>query len=487
MLVRTLLSLFSAALVLSGCTPDPDNHKKNRRPPSAKTADKSTNLDSPVGAEFVAAEQAVVDRAMERAKLEGKLVAVNMSAAWCNPCQKFKKAFHEQESAMSAALAKWEFVVLEQTTTEMPWGFWDFLPMVVTAVPTFFLIDPTTGSKTMFSTESPDDFKRYLESFETNRSLVDGADQKVREALRTGTEVNIDDLYSVVDSMTPEQGIGAFRPLWNDVVKAMKEHPDQFPVDKGYDAESLNSLFYSAYSFLISEGVATLSDVVAEAPVFARSDILTYPSLTRIFSFEVALQKTYITQGSLAAARQCDSLAQRTASLPELTLAVPPEGASAEEIKRIEEENTANRAEYNAIPVRKKQICTLLKGATGLVTQEELKKVVQEDAASRVPMEDDIFMRTAVFAGEYAAALRVLERTGQKEQQDIAELHKQYEGLLSEAQAAGDQAKIARYTNGLAFVEFKGAALRRSYEARKNAWSAGVSHSYRLAGNTPAP
>jgi thiol:disulfide interchange protein len=68
-----------------------------------------------------------VQAALTSAKTTGKLIVVDMSAAWCGPCANLAKQLVEQKDQVKSTWEKIDFIKLEEMQLEVGFGA-DFFP-----------------------------------------------------------------------------------------------------------------------------------------------------------------------------------------------------------------------------------------------------------------------------------------------------------------------------------------------------------------------
>lgn len=467
----TILGLVSLT-VASGC--GRFGTKKSTTPtPFAANEKKS---DEVVGIEYASPEKTLVDQAFQRAKANKKLLVIDVSAAWCAPCKLASKGMQIGSEKFNEVMKKYEFLELEQTFFSAE----DYLPFEISSFPSFVVVDPAMNKWAVTAGyENVDKLAEKLETFATKKSFLDEQLNKFRENLAQNKKLEIS-LYEWSTSIIAEKSTEEISSLFAEIKKANADKPELFDQDEK-SAWQWPNFKGKMYRELIARGVMTLQDVISQDPNYFTSIANNSGSIGSL-AFAASLKNIRREKGSVAAAKACDALADKVTADYVFTPKAIPEGANAEETKKITEDNEKTKKSFERSQINRKYTCLLENVLTKLAKNDAVLAFVnsfsEEDLASGKSLVSYVSLsKLLAFSGaDFARAITYVEKSTADSLKSKEEYIAKTEKEIVDLKAAGKTEEAARSEFWLEGSKLTIPALHESAEKRIAAYKAGLAH-----------
>ncbi len=258
---------------------------------------------------FRSADRAIVEAAVVQAEAAGKPVLIDMSGAWCGPCNALDKQLEAMKAEMEPVLSQFVMVKLEEMHLEMIYGF-DFLAFDIAWFPSFMIYNPATQRWTALGATTAPTLKQALLDYQANASLGDFYVDRLMNELRAGRPADAGAIIDAFIVASVEFDGPKYLATLKELVTFMDSNPALFNAPVG----ELRAYLAMAHSRLLERGVATVADVrAADSQAYAglESDF----GMLQNVEFGIPIGRLIRTQGNVAAADQCAALNAKTAEL----------------------------------------------------------------------------------------------------------------------------------------------------------------------------
>lgn len=457
----------------------------------------------PAGAvDYVRPESVMFQNAVARAKELGRPLLVDVSGAWCSPCQKFNYLRANGDETMSAdefkaIVDQFEFLYLEEEHLSNGWEF-SFLPFEVTGIPTFAAYDPETDrwQKIPWAEATLGDMGKTLSSYLATRGQAPQAGPTPAERLaeadkawdafikktKSRESITGGDVWDAYDWILVVAELRSIRDAV-DMVRKMTEisrkradvlesHYPDYPYSRiGIIAEEKHGLTFPQIE-------AQYPDLAKELWVFTH--VFTRP-----------LRQLVNTKGTAAAASICRKLDAFVTEKYPLALDPVPADAKPEERKEIEDANAELERSYKFALMGRQVECSILEARSRMGNLDELKAFARKlDKMSQDEVNKELVtpytaMRVAAVTGLFDLAMAAAERaydeslkhneasrkSGLKE---VEKLNKEIESASTEEEKAKKQEKLRDEKLYLKAYDQMDKAAAHVLEERLDAFRKGV-------------
>jgi thiol-disulfide isomerase/thioredoxin len=332
---------------------------------------------------FSTYEQKHLQTAIEKAKSSGKLLIVDVTAAWCGPCQTFKKVLEEQKAEIGDVLNQFDVVVLEEQYYQL--GIMtEFIPYQAPFYPSILFFNPQSGQwSTATFDMTASEFSSMLQAFAKSNSLLNWHIESIKSGLGTEKESSFDPLDSLPQVLTLEsEKIEDAVSKLEDIL-ALLDAKEEW-VLKVSGSESLqvlkDGLRANLQSSFLSSGKLTLESYLTAN----KSKILDLGKTDPVSAMWTVIYRVFLPTissiyrggGLGVAAEKCDSisqLVQKELNISELQI---PAGASDDVKKKIESTNEIVARRAKRFEDTREGSCLLFKSFGKLVNEEQVLSFV---------------------------------------------------------------------------------------------------------------
>ncbi len=252
---------------------------------------------------FRSGERAVVEQAVAQAEAQGKLVLIDMQAAWCGPCLSLEKDMEAKKAALQPTLDHFVYVKLEEMHLEMMAGA-DFLSQEIHWFPSLFVYNPASHKWSWLYASDADSLNQTLKDYLANGGVsalyLSGLTAKIQQ----GAKIEIDEVMRVLVPLSVESSSASLLTAVGNLLKAMAANPAQFNFTTTDFEDSVGEPYKT-----VMEREGTSLEAIRAVDANAFKDLATdYMGQFRM-GFYVPIGRSIRVEGGKAASDKCSALA----------------------------------------------------------------------------------------------------------------------------------------------------------------------------------
>lgn len=251
---------------------------------------------------FKSGERQIMEDAIARAEVSGKILLVDMAAAWCGPCLNLEKQMEEQKEELAPTLAHFEYVKLEEMHLEFLSGA-DFIAHEIPWFPSLYVYNPSNQKWTFLYATTAPELKSMLDTYLAHDSLSGFYVSELNAAIARGDKIEFDPIFTALFPLSVEDSGEAVLAETKLISDAIAANPAQF----NFPVTDLYSAFEDVYLRSIEQGKLTLAQIQAADPN-AFPDLVSTAGLVHQIYFRAQIGNLIRKQGNRAASAQCESI-----------------------------------------------------------------------------------------------------------------------------------------------------------------------------------
>jgi hypothetical protein len=448
-------------------------------------------VNSEKGLGYVEPEVAVIARAREQAKKEGKILILKYAThrnylTFEYELQSNKNGIRDALNNVAVVLPVYN--IFQYLDHEMTAKF----QRSIGGMPSFVVENPSTGKSSLVVGYEGDRLLSSVREMAEKSTLLHGTLARMKSDINENKVVDVQIVTDLIDQLSWEGSTQEILDTWQWLLSVVASKPMSFPPDRmqygsNYN-EYLKELFVAnGFQSLVSNGQLTASELAVKFPKeFLALRSGTLGSFTKGKS-QMFLNRLYFTNrvsaeiraaGFLSAATKCEGFVEQARSADGYIPLKIPANASAEEKAKIEGWNKENEDLKVNSPARNVELCYALKAMTGLFNKAEIQAVLaMPEAPADAYGNTGRYKRLLLaFSGEFGPVLSSVNKA--KEELFVAKSAKiqNAKDALTAAQKGTDQDAILAAEEVLKEAEISLQVSDGAYSELIRAYEAGVTH-----------
>lgn len=251
---------------------------------------------------FRSGERAIVEQAIADAEAQGKLVLIDMSAAWCGPCLGLDKDMEAKKAALQPTLDHFVYIKLEEMHLEMMAGA-DFMAHEIPWFPSLYVYNPANQKWSWLYAFNADGLNQALKDYMANGGVSALYLNNLMTKIQKGVKVELDDVMQALIPMSVEDTGANLLAATAKINAAFKANPSQFV----FSADELAEGMAEPYKRSMERGQTTIEAVRgADANAFKGLET-DFPGAYRMY-FIVPVGRMIRADGNKAASDKCQAL-----------------------------------------------------------------------------------------------------------------------------------------------------------------------------------